>query len=276
VGQTGLVLFELRWPPGMLLVGRAESTDVWCAAQGVRGLFVDRPGPVELTFELLGCQVAGRLGEMIAIGNGYGRLGNGELRLLGVEGPTVAVGRFLVGGLTILGHRPSFDDPTLLDLDVRGLVFDPPSRETGVVWQAWRGGRPARRNMWADYGPQGRRAWLRIAGSHHHARAGGTPDKPVGTVYQLDGSQIRDEPGVFCALGEAINGPGGYFGASLDGLNDCLRGGYGAGAPFTLIWTDSPQAHTHLTRRLDDAGQRSFFDAVLKVLRDHGVHLDLR
>src|SRR4051812_3802667 len=135
----------------MLLAGRAESTDVWCHAHGVRGLFVDRPGPVELAFELLGCRVAGRLGEMIAIGNGYGRLGNGELRLLDVERPAAAVGRFLVGGLTVIGHRPSWDDGGLLDVDVRGLVFDPPSRETGVVWQAWSAGRPARRNMWADY-----------------------------------------------------------------------------------------------------------------------------
>jgi hypothetical protein len=28
-------------------------------------------------------------------------------------------------------------------------------------------------------------------------------------------------------MGEAVNGPGGYFGRNLDGFNDCLGGGFG-------------------------------------------------
>ncbi|MGP3917619.1 barstar family protein [Nonomuraea sp. 10N515B] len=34
---------------------------------------------------------------------------------------------------------------------------------------------------------------------------------------------ITDEVAFYRAMGEAINGPGGYFGRNLDALDDCLR-----------------------------------------------------
>ncbi|MFH8468838.1 barstar family protein [Streptomyces sp. NPDC017991] len=55
-----------------------------------------------------------------------------------------------------------------------------------------------------------------------------------------------DEPGFFCALGEAVNAPGGYFGRNLDALDDCLRGRWGTRRPFTLIWHDAEVARTGL------------------------------
>lgn len=51
---------------------------------------------------------------------------------------------------------------------------------------------------------------------------------------------------------KAINGPGGYFGWNLNALDDCLRGGFGARAPFTLVWSDSQVARQSLTRRWRD------------------------
>jgi len=32
-----------------------------------------------------------------------------------------------------------------------------------------------------------------------------------------------------------VNGASGYYGANLDSLSDCLRGGFGVAPPFTLI-----------------------------------------
>jgi hypothetical protein len=48
-------------------------------------------------------------------------------------------------------------------------------------------------------------------------------------------------------IGEAVNGPGGYFGKNLDAFADCLRGGYGGYFPedvdeFTFIWRDHEQS----------------------------------
>ncbi len=45
--------------------------------------------------------------------------------------------------------------------------------------------------------------------------------------FSLDGSYITDIPSFYLSIGEAINGIGGYFGACLDSLSDCLLGGFG-------------------------------------------------
>ncbi|MBD3920226.1 barstar family protein [Paenibacillus sp. PR3] len=55
-------------------------------------------------------------------------------------------------------------------------------------------------------------------------------------VFHLDGNNIVDHSSFYCALGEAINGPGGYFGFNISSLIDCLRGGFGAVTPFTIYW----------------------------------------
>ncbi|MFJ2745937.1 barstar family protein [Streptomyces sp. NPDC087440] len=91
-------------------------------------------------------------------------------------------------------------------------------------------------------------------------------DRPAGATYTLEGQHITDRSALFLALGEAINGPGGYFGGNLDALNDCLRGGFGATAPFVLEWRDSEVARTHLV---------AYFDSALDVFRDHAVEVRL-
>ena len=46
-------------------------------------------------------------------------------------------------------------------------------------------------------------------------------------VYAIDGSRIGSLEDFWLVMGEAVNGPGGYFGRNLDAFNDCLRGGFG-------------------------------------------------
>lgn len=60
-------------------------------------------------------------------------------------------------------------------------------------------------------------------------------------TLRIDGRCIRDIPDFYLQLGELVNGPGGYFGASLDALDDCLCGGFGLTPPLTIVidgWTD--------------------------------------
>jgi RNAse (barnase) inhibitor barstar len=78
---------------------------------------------------------------------------------------------------------------------------------------------------------------------------------------------VTDRPGFYCAIGEAVNGPGGYFGANLDALRDCLRGGFGATAPFHLVWHASTVARTSLG---------GYFGEILAVLHEGGVRTNLR
>jgi len=64
----------------------------------------------------------------------------------------------------------------------------------------------------------------------------------------LYGRHITDVPGLYLALGDAVNGPGGYFGGCPDALDDCLRGTFGYTAPATLLWRDASTAREHLSR----------------------------
>lgn len=59
-------------------------------------------------------------------------------------------------------------------------------------------------------------------------------------VYEIQGDRIECEADFYREIGEAINGSGGYFGANLDALTDCLRGDFGTpeGA-YTIRWHNS-------------------------------------
>jgi hypothetical protein len=101
-------------------------------------------------------------------------------------------------------------------------------------------------------------------------------------VFELDGERVEDPAGLYCALGEAVNGPGGYFGADPDSLRDCLRGGFGAQPPFELRWTAADAARSRLASAImpppalrADAPMphRSAADDVIRVLREARVRI---
>lgn len=130
------------------------------------------------------------------------------------------------------------------DLVLREPLHDPPSPAARPIWQLWSAGRPPAANFWAGHD---RVEWLRAALAHHRAEG---PDRPPGRVYRVDGVHVTDTPSYYCALGEAVNGPGGYFGWNLDALADCLRGGFGATPPFTVVGPEVP----HVREVFDRAG----------------------
>ncbi|MFE0701069.1 barstar family protein [Streptomyces sp. NPDC058872] len=66
-------------------------------------------------------------------------------------------------------------------------------------------------------------------------------DAPAGQVFTLGGRHIVDRDAFYCAIGEVVNGPGGYFGWNPDALDDCLRGGWGATAPSPCTGTSPPR-----------------------------------
>jgi len=78
------------------------------------------------------------------------------------------------------------------------------------------------------------------------------PDR-CGIVIELDGSLISDVPSFYLALGEAVNGADGYFGACLDSLEDCLYGDFGLRPPFTVRIR-----HSDAARRAIENGQKEW------------------
>ncbi|MFS0694841.1 barstar family protein [Streptomyces nitrosporeus] len=77
-------------------------------------------------------------------------------------------------------------------------------------------------------------------------------------TYVIEGSEVTGLTRFFELFGEAVNGPGGYFGRNLDAFADCLGGGFGTpdDGSFTIEWRDhalSARAlgHEETARRLE-------------------------
>jgi RNAse (barnase) inhibitor barstar len=77
----------------------------------------------------------------------------------------------------------------------------------------------------------------------------------------LDCAEVIDKNSFFCALGEALNGPGGYYGKGLDSMHDCLLGGFGPTPPFRL----------DVEKLGEPIRLSSFYKEAVSVLETHGV-----
>ncbi|MEV7235709.1 barstar family protein [Streptomyces sp. NPDC051020] len=69
-------------------------------------------------------------------------------------------------------------------------------------------------------------------------------------TYVIDGSEVTGLERFWQVIGEAVNGPGGYFGRNFDAFADCLSGGMGTpdDGDFVFEWRDhalSAQALGH-------------------------------
>lgn len=70
----------------------------------------------------------------------------------------------------------------------------------------------------------------------------------VTPTYVLDGTQIRTLEDFWRVIGEAVNGPGGYFGKNLDAFADCLSGGFGTpdDDDYVVEWREHQVSRAHL------------------------------
>ncbi|MEV5827565.1 barstar family protein [Spirillospora sp. NPDC052242] len=170
--------------------------------------------------------------------------------------------------------HPSSTGTDLIDLELDGRGFTPVPEHLRPLWERWFTGPPDTPNTWADLDTRHRVAWLDLVrgrGCRLSHR-----DRPAGHAYELDGRDVTDEPGLFLALGEAVNGPGGYFGGCLAALDDCLGGTFGYTAPATLLWRDAATAREHLSQTLTPDGEScDLFAGVLDVLAEGGMHVTM-
>jgi hypothetical protein len=124
-------------------------------------------------------------------------------------------------------------------------------------------------------------------------------------IYKINGDRVHLMRGFYEVVGEAVNGPGGYFGQDLDSLSDCLAGGFGTpeGQQFVFVWTNSVRsravlgypetvrqlelrlARCHPTNRISVAvdlaaarhGEgRTVFDWIVDIFAEQQVPLELR
>ncbi|MEW1905008.1 barstar family protein [Streptomyces sp. NPDC086147] len=174
----------------------------------------------------------------------------------------------------VTAWRPSSYGADLIDLELDGELFRPVPEHARPVWERWLVGPPDTTAAWAGLDTRLRWAWHDLVRERTAYRA--PFDRPAGHAYALDGRYVTDEPGLYLALGEAVNGPGGYFGGCLDALDDCLGGTFGYTAPATLLWRDAATAREHLSRALTPDGQvYDLFSVILDLLAEGGMHVTL-
>ncbi len=147
-----------------------------------------------------------------------------------------------------------------------------PHARSEWVWDSWRTAQPAQANLWAALPVGEREAWVAVAQTVHF-REHSQPYPVLGDEIHLDGRHVADLASFFCAIGEAVNGPGGYGGANLVGLSDLLRYANRPGGRRTrLVWREHPMAAKGLARTVEiDGRTMSYLDLVTTVLAEDGV-----
>jgi RNAse (barnase) inhibitor barstar len=244
--------------------------------QDITGLFRDQADPLVPQVRLLGCQLQPKLLRAL---DSIGQSSKASLRRRKIRADVhlAATNGQIIGAIvagTIEAAEPSPLGAGLVDITIANGPHDPLPTGVLTILDHWRTGRPTEKNLWAPYSRELRHHWAGLALTHRS----NLPDQPPGTTYHLDGRHVINIEGFYCALGEAINGPAGYFGWNLDALNDCLRGRFGAQAPFHLTWHHSTTAREHLLDREDQdyLHPTVAFDYLLDMLTEHQVEIDLR
>lgn len=190
--------------------------------------------------------------------------GTGEFTVVGAA-PAVEAGQRL-GGLEVhvldergesIGVYFVADATTEVDGLVGGRLLSRPHALAGQVWARWRPGPPSAPGQWVAGGTPEREAWLEVARNYTGRRVTNPVPVPVA------GEHVTDRPGMYLAIAEAVVGPGGYLGANLDGLHDCLRT---VDTPFDLVWRHSGVATAAVGTPVDD---------VVAVLTEAGVRVIL-
>lgn len=243
---------------------RREETPVG-ECRDIAGLFHERPDswPPGPPLTLLGCR-PGLTGSLKA-----------EMAHVRVDGTVHTMGwdQRVFGG--VVATQPSALGDDLVDVTLDARIPEPLAAHERALWDMWREGGPTEPNLWAKLDRSDRHLWVRAAAIHRsHAL-----DRPAGTVYHLDGRYVTDYDAFFCAIGEAVNGPGGWFGGDLFWLHENAATGDGGASPgFRMIWHNSEVARTHLVSGYDRQSwlPAVTFDDLVRYLTDDGVQLEFR
>ncbi|MET7617910.1 hypothetical protein [Streptomyces sp. NPDC005408] len=225
---------------GFNLYGEDEEPWGQC---GQVALIDKEPEPDPIPLRLLGCEPSGRLLAALESGDNQFDLGGVYLCPLDRMGRAIEE-RWICLHVESWSYSTPGSGQVDLTLDVSCDDFrTAAAREAHELWST---GPPTEPNVWASLSKAGRAAWSTAAQSNLSARR--TPDRPQGSTYHLDGRYITDVVGFSLALGEAMNGPGGYFGTSFGTIEYCLGADHAVQRPFTLVWHDHHIARACLGR----------------------------
>ncbi|ULL16494.1 hypothetical protein DVH26_19830 [Paenibacillus sp. H1-7] len=135
-------------------------------------------------------------------------------------------------------HKPYFFHKRAIpqerfNLEVSGGFSNLPSDEAMKIWKQWVVAKPTMKNTWENLSSEQLLGWLEVIRVHSGFNKPQEEDQKKNDFY-LDMTYVTDVKTFYCALGEAMNGPGGYYGTSLNGVADHFYGRNGAEPPFNL------------------------------------------
>lgn len=133
------------------------------------------------------------------------------------------------------------------------------------IWQRWASGVPLMPGEWARWPATYGDVWLHVVQNSWFSTGHAAAYYGLDGIGRLDGTQFSTHASFYCALGEAVNGPGGYFGSNLDALADCLKSRVAEQRLKRLEWSGYAQSERSL-----GAG---FVKTVVGIMREYSVDL---
>ncbi|MFE1859826.1 barstar family protein [Streptomyces anandii] len=244
LGTVDALLIEDPSPPLYRLIDQ-ESQDVLLTSRDVHGFFVDDDLDTQQTITFVGVH---------SFNAHVRRTETGVLQVLGHQGEPI--GQYYLGHTRLTPPGPDGF------LSVRAYTCE--YAQAGQIWRRWASVEPIAYGEWARRPVDSHENWLHVVQNAWFTRRHSAARIRTDEVVTLDGDLITTRPGFYCALGEAVNGPGGYFGSNLDALHDCLLSS-GEASAFRMEW-----AHfTHSRRVLGE----QFMAALLELFAEFRIEV---
>ncbi|WP_326615576.1 barstar family protein [Streptomyces anulatus] len=235
-----------------------ESGEVLIAAEDLLDYFMeeDREPPETVTFV-----------RAHRVGRARRKTEWAELQVVDRQGATI--GAYDIGRVSAAFRHelvPPGEDRPDLGYSFFGYTCEYPL--AGEVWRQWATRRPVEPGEWARHPSDWHESWLHVVQTAWFESGRNATRYETGGTAVIDSTAITTRDAFYCALGEAVNGPGGYFGSNLDALFDCLRTARrDEAAPFRLVWRNFAASR--------EAVGSDFTERVLALFEECGVETEL-
>ncbi|MGW7254142.1 barstar family protein [Streptomyces sp. NPDC054834] len=247
------MMLEADFP--MYVVVDEESGDVLVAAEEVAGFFVD---PQEESPEVVFLRAHQVDKDRRTTEDAVLQIVNRRLE---------KVGEYFIGR-AVLGDT-SVESPDGKVSSVSYRFFGNRCEYPGAakIWRRWASGVAVEKGEWLQWPVSHHSAWLHVVQNAWFTSNRRAARYGVDEFAYLDGAHIATKSGFFCALGEAVNGPGGYFGSNLDALADCISSSLGERSLMKIVWRNFQVSQ--------DSLDRVFLDSIMGVMREFNIDVTI-
>ncbi|WP_343955650.1 barstar family protein, partial [Nonomuraea longicatena] len=177
------------------------------------------------------------------------------------------IGEYFVGRIVLGDVGAESSDGRISSVPYRFFANRCEYPEAAKIWRRWASDVVMEKGEWLRWPTSHHSAWLHVVQNAWFTSNRRATRYGVDDVAHLDGAQISTKSGFFCALGEAVNGPGGYFGSNLDALADCISSSFGEESPLKIVWRDFRESQELL--------DRAFMESIMETMREFNVDVTI-